>query len=148
MIVSLYGPNHDNPEFYIELEERINETGSENIVIGGDWNLVLNFTLLLYYKQKSRSKTIINLDLVDIWREIYPESRRYTWRRKTPPQQSRLDFFLISDLLSTLVTDVDIKAGYRSDHSMIILTLTLGKESRSRLLWKFNNSLQKDTLFV
>ena len=28
LIVSLYGPNPDNPEFYIELEERINETGS------------------------------------------------------------------------------------------------------------------------
>ncbi|WP_419609554.1 reverse transcriptase family protein [Thiolapillus sp.] len=91
---------------------------------------------------------IINLDLVDIWREIYPETRRYTWRRKTPSQQSRLDFFLISDLLSTLVTDVGIEAGYRTDHSMITLTLTLGKESRSRLLWKFNNSLLKDNLFV
>ena len=52
------------------------------------------------------------------------------------------------DLLSTLATEVDIKAGYRTDHSMITLTLTLGKESRSRLLWKFNNSLLKDNLFV
>ena len=31
---------------------------------------------------------------------------------------------------------------------MITLTFTLGKESRSRLLWKFNNSLLKNTLFV
>ena len=33
-----YGPNGDNPEFYVQLEERINEVCSENIVVGGDWN--------------------------------------------------------------------------------------------------------------
>ena len=45
LIVSLYGPNRDNPEFYVELEERISEVGFENLIIGGDWNLVLAFTL-------------------------------------------------------------------------------------------------------
>ena len=91
---------------------------------------------------------MINLDLLDIWRELYPEMRRYTWRRNTPLQQSRLDIFLISDLMSTFVTNADIKAGYRTDHSMITLTLTLGKESKNKLLWKFNNSLLKDKLFA
>ncbi|WP_419612192.1 hypothetical protein, partial [Thiolapillus sp.] len=92
---------------------------------------------------------MINFDLLDIWRELNPEKRRYTWRRNTPLQQSRLDFFLISDLLSTYVTDVDIEAGYRTDHSMITITLTFGKlEYRNRLLWKFNNSLLKDKTFV
>ena len=38
LIVSLYGPNRDDPEFYAELEERINDVGFENIIIGGDWN--------------------------------------------------------------------------------------------------------------
>lgn len=92
---------------------------------------------------------MINLDLLDIWREIHPEMRRYTWRRNTPLQQSRLDFFLISDLLSTYATEADIKSGYRTDHSMITLTLTLGKlETRNKLLWKFHNSLLKDKLFA
>ena len=92
---------------------------------------------------------MVNLDLLDIWREIHPEMRRYTWRRNTPLQQSRLDFFLISDLLSTYVTEADIKPGYRTFHSMITLTLTLGKlETRNKLLWKFNHSLLKDKLFA
>ena len=156
LIVSLYGPNRDDPEFYAELEERINDVGFENIIIGGDWNLVLDYTLDYYnYKHHNNIKAqeqvdnlMINLDLLDIWRELYLEMRRYTWRRNTPLQQSRLDFFLISDLLSTFVTNADIKAGYRTDHSMITLTLTLGKESKNKLLWKFNNSLLKDKLFA
>ena len=102
LIVSLYGPNRDDPEFYAELEERINDVGLENIIIGGDWNLVLDYTLDYYnYKHHNNIKAqeqvdnlMINLDLLDIWRELYPEMRRYTWRRNTPLQQSRLDFFL------------------------------------------------------
>ena len=142
MIVSLYGPNRDDPEFYVELEERINDVGFENIIIGADWNLVLDYTLDYYnYKHHNNIKAqeqllnlVINLDLLDIWRELYPEMRRYTWRRNTPLQQSRLDFFLlISDLLSTFVTNADIKAGYGTDHSMITMTLTLGKESKNKL---------------
>ena len=31
---------------------------------------------------------------------------------------------------------------------MVTLTLTLGKETKSNLLWKFNNSLLKDKSFV
>ena len=152
----MYGPNRDGPEFYAELRERINDAGFENIIIGGKWNLVLDYTLDYYnYKHHNNIKAqeqvdnlMINLDLLDIWRELYPEMRRYTWRRNTPLQQSRLDFFLTSDLLSTFVTNADIKAGYRPDHSMITLTLTLGKESKNKLLWKFNNSLLKDKLFA
>ena len=75
---------------------------------------------------------MINFDLLAIWRELYPKMRRYTWHKKTPFQQSRLNYFLISDLLSTFVTNADIKAGYRTDHSMITVMLTLGKESKKR----------------
>ena len=35
-IVNLYGPNRDDPEFYAELQERINDVGFENIIIDGD----------------------------------------------------------------------------------------------------------------
>ena len=50
------------------------------------------------------------------------------------------------DLLSTFVTDADIKAG--TDHSLITLTLTFGKETKNKLLWKFNSSLLKDKLYA
>ena len=112
----------------------------------------MDFTLDYYnYKHFNNAKAqeqvenlMINLDLLDIWREIHSEMRRYTWRRNTPLQQSRLDFFLISDLLSAYVTEADIKPG-----SMITLILTLGKlETRNKLSWKFNNSLLKDKLFA
>ena len=88
LIVSLYGPNRDDPEFYAELEEPINDVAFENIIVGGNWNLVFPYTLDYYnYKHHNNIKAqeqvenlMINLDLLDIWRELYPEMRRYTWR--------------------------------------------------------------------
>jgi len=85
-----------------------------------------------------------NLDLVDFWREINPELKRYTWRRGTPFQQSRLDYFLVTDAVSRYVTDADIKPGYRTDHSIITLTLQFGDEEKRNMFWKFNTSLLKD----
>ena len=45
VIVSLFWLNREDPEFYIELEERISNVDFESIIIGGDWNLVLDFTI-------------------------------------------------------------------------------------------------------
>ena len=50
--------------------------------------------------------------------------------------------------MSSYVTDADIKAGYRTDHSMITLTLTFRKDTKRNLLWKFNSSLLKDQMYV
>ena len=157
LIVNIYGPNSDNPNFYSELEKHVKEIDFDYLIMGGDWNIALNFILdCCQYKHLNNPKAqeqvldelIPNLDLLDVWRENNPELRRYTWRRKKPFQQSRIDFFLISDLLSSYVTDVDIKSGYRTDHSAITLTLSSGQDIKHHTLWKFNNSLLKEKQFV
>ena len=89
-----------------------------------------------------------NFDLIDIWRELNPERKRYTWRRTTPVQQSRLDFFLVSETLSLFVSDADIISGYKTDHSLITLTLSFRKSLPKNTFWKFNASLLKDKMYI
>ena len=48
--------------------------------------------------QNGRS-TMSEDDICDIFRVHNPEMKRYTWCRKTPFKQRRLDHFLISDQL-------------------------------------------------
>jgi exonuclease III len=62
-------------------------------------------------------------DLIDIWRVKNPEKVRYTWRRKRPLIQSRLDRFYISDTMQYNISQVDILPGILSDHSAIILSI-------------------------
>ena len=155
-IINVYGPNIDCPDFYASLEEKMTDMGHvENVIIGGDWNFVLNFDIdCLNYRNRNNSnacnkvKDMYAYGFHDIWRDLNPDVRRYTWRRSTPFQQSRLDFFLTSDILSPFVREADIKPGYRTDHSLITLTLQFGEEERRNQFWKFNTSLLSDKLYL
>ena len=155
-LINVYGPNRDNPEFYSKIQKQILEEGYSNIIWGGDWNLVLdptkdydNYKHVNNPKSKEKVNEITTiLNLVDIWREINPDIKRFTWRRKNPFQQARLDFFLISESLLSFVKHVDILAGYRSDHSLINITLEMNKENKNKNYWKFNSSLLKDKVCI
>ena len=156
LLVNIYGPNKDNPSFFEEIKNKITEFSTTNIIIGGDWNLVLNPSKDYYnYKHINNVKAretvldlISDLFLIDIWRNVNPEVSRFTWRRPTPLQQSRLDYFLISENLLTNVKETDILYGYRTDHSLITVDLLITNESKRRTFWKFNSSLLRDHKYI
>ena len=86
--------------------------------------------------------------LFDIFREFYPDERKYTWRKFNSIKQARLDYFLIKEELLPLTKDVYIEPSYRSDHSLVILALKKDQFKRDRPFWKFNNSLLKDQQYI
>ena len=155
-LINVYGPNIDTPCFYDKLTEIIDFFGNQLCIICGDFNLVQNFNLdthnyININNPRSREK-ILEIkeykNLVDPFREIYPDVKRFTWRRKNPFKQSRLDFFLISESLIDDICEVNIGNSYRSDHSPVILTLKINEFIKGRGLWKFNNSLLQDPEYV
>ena len=80
--------------------------------------------------------------LHDIWRIKNPNTRSYTWSKSSPFIFCRLDYWLISDNLNDSVTQVDVVASIKTDHSSIILELENIKESRKGPgFWKLNTSL-------
>ena len=88
-------------------------------------------------------------DLCDIYTVRNPDTVRFTWHRKTPFKQRRLDLFVISDRLQENIELVDIIPSVQSDHSVVKLKLCSSKENERGLLhWKFNNSLVNDRQFV
>ena len=62
--------------------------------------------------------------MVDPFRENFPRLKRYTWRKKNPLKQARLDYFLISENMMQYVKSSRIEMGYRSDHSIVTLVLS------------------------
>ena len=74
--------------------------------------------------------------------------RRYTWHCKNPTRHARLDYVLTSANLLEFIDKCCIKPGYRSDHSLIELTLVTCKTERGRGLWKFNCSFLKDKEYL
>ena len=158
LLLNIYAPNKDNPDFFENIRKKIEEFNTRNVIVGGDWNLVLNPSIdYCNYKNinnvKARETLIdimIDLQFTDVWRELNPEVLRYTWRRPTPFQQSRLDFFLVSENLLDYTKGADILCGYRSDHSLITLDLVFCKETNNqrKTFWKFNSSLLRDFKYL
>ena len=74
LLVNIYGPNKDNPDFFYVIKNKIEDFGTQNVVVGGDWNLVLNPNLdYCNYKNiknaKAREKLIdimTDLQLTDV----------------------------------------------------------------------------------
>ena len=87
--------------------------------------------------------------LKDVWRELNPNDRKFTWRRFNSVQQGRLDYFLISENLLSNTALTLIEPGYRSDHSIITITININKNGpKQRTHWKFNNSLLRDFQYI
>ncbi len=154
-LTSIYAPNDDDPAFFQELEEQIEKYENNTIIIGGDWNVVQNFEKDTYKysklnnpkAQEKISEMENALGIVDIWRARNMDEKKYTWRGPNS-KMSRLDYFLVSEDIADLTCKTDIKPGYKSDHSLITLELSLINQPKGRGTWKFNNSLLRDKDYV
>ena len=89
-----------------------------------------------------------NLDLIDAWRILNPDSSRFTWKQKKPDVHCRLDFFLINLCTFCNIINAEILAGYKTDHSMITLQISLHSNTRGRGFWKLNTSSLSETEYV
>ena len=128
----------------------------EEIIFGGDFNLVLDVVndkaggnKTAHQKSLKQMESIKeNLDLMDIWQIQHPETKRCTWRRREPDIQCRLDFFLISSSLCTNTLETDILLGYKTDHSLITLSISTQSNPRGPSFWKLNTLLLSDLDYV
>ena len=156
-VANIYAPNEDDPNYFQVFFDHLSNFKCEEIIImGGDFNLVLDVekdkTGGLARTHKNALKVIRdfseNLDLTDIWRLFNPEVRRYTWRQNQPVIHCRLDFFLVSESSLCDVTHADIFPGFKTDHSMITLSVALHSNLRGKGFWKLNTSLLSETRYV
>ena len=156
-VANIYAPNEDDPNFFQVFFDNLSNFKCEEIIIGEDFNLVLDVEKDkrggLARTHKNALKIIRdfseNLGLTDIWRLLNPEARRYTWRQNQPTIHCRLDFFfLVSESSLCDVTHADILPGFKTDHSMITLNVALHSNPRGKGFWKLNTSLLSETRYV
>ncbi|MES9884827.1 MAG: reverse transcriptase domain-containing protein, partial [Sedimenticola sp.] len=157
IIMNVYGPNNDNISLYEKMEDYINEHEGENLIIGGDFNTVLdpdidkkNGQQGTHRQTRNKLKHIINTyTLCDIWRIQNPNSRKYTWHSNTRPTIfCRLDYFLVSESILNRGSNCKISFGYKSDHSMVSFKLQVTNVSRGPGYFKLNNSLLIDSEYT
>ena len=154
--VNVYAPNNDQPEFFHKLVVEMQKHENQEIVIGGNFNLVLDENIdsaQAQYKNNTESAEFVNntmneLSLVDVWREQNTNVREYTWARSKPKYiASRLDFFLVNYGIMANCT-AQILPGFATDHSLITLCFQINNLKCGKGVWKFNTSLLSDIKFL
>ena len=157
LICNVYGPNSDSPEFYKKFFQELEPFSDIPVILGGDLNLVLDPEMDKKGGQSSsthnKSREILlskmdEYDLVDCFRILNPNEKRYTWHQNSPKVFCRLDFFLTSFGLLNITNITSISHGYKSDHSFITIEIGNKKLERGPGFWKLNTSLLLDTSYT
>ena len=94
---------------------------------------------------KARKYVLDRINENHLFDTFHPHLKPYTWRRKN---QSRLDLFLVTENMINSVVTSKIETGYKSDHSVVTLSLAMNTSEHGRSLWKHNNSLLTDRNYL
>ena len=157
LLEGIYGPNGDAPTFYEnEVFKKIETWDPQYSIFFGDWNLVLDQNADTRNYQSVNNplarleiiKKMAEHNLVDIFREIHPDIKKYSWKQWGSQKFARLDFFLVSNTLLPFVEKANILPTCFSDHSPVTLEVDFSRFSRGKGFWKFNNSLLKDANYI
>ena len=160
-LINLYAPTKDHKKeqicFINMVKEKILNFEETSLVIAGDLNIYLDPVLDKADDVSNKNdhpeyrnellSVMENYDLVDVWRVMNPNVRRYTWHSRG--LSSRLDYILLSEHLLNNMRKCDINPGLLSDHSILYVTFNNNSgENRGKGLWKFNNTLLYDKEYV
>lgn len=157
VLASIYAPNRDIPQFYVDAFALINSLNVDLQIIVGDFNTVLRLDQdILGGMGHSNCKTreflnmyFIENDLVDVWREQHPQTFRSTFIKRNPViLMERLDYIIISSALKQNVVHSDILPSLMSDHAIPVIQFNFVSVKPGKGYWKFNNLLLHDETFI
>lgn len=147
-IMNIYAPNEDNPGFFKELAQILAGNSKGIIILGGDFNCVLNRYMDKFpFEQKYQvlksialKNMLEELGLVDVWRVKNPKVRDYTHFSRVHKSHSRIDFFFVSKQEVHRVLDCHIEPQTISDHGPVLMSLNIDLVKPLKL-WRLNVSL-------
>ena len=161
LLINIYNHNTETEQVCMirtvdNLLKKFSNLNDHNLIIGGDWNFILDKKLdatggnptLKLRSIAEFSKVKEKYNLCEIYRIRNPSKKRYTFRQKTPSLARRLDYFIISNTLQESVVKCDILTSLASDHSPFFMSIkTLNDSEKGSSYWKFNNTLVKNELY-
>lgn len=154
-LLNLYGPNYDDPSFFRKVFNLVPNLSNTHLIIGGDFNLVLDPTLdrtpahpVAHFPNSTTTlkKLINSFDLVDVWRLNYPTDRQYTFFSNVHSSYSSIDFVLVDYKVASCVTAIKHHNRTISDHSAVTISLDLF-EIKPNYSRRFNPTLIFDPHF-
>ena len=106
VVINYYAPDQEVEQLKVldrltHVLDQLDITQDTTFIWGGDFNMIFDIDIdtdggspKLYIKSVSKLLSVMSeIDLCDIYRVRNPDSKHFTWRRKSPFKQRRLIFF-------------------------------------------------------
>ncbi len=147
-MVSIYGPNETDSAFLTQISKTLLEEIECLLVVGGDFNAVINPAL-----DKSQSDTTANpsskllnkfiteLNLIDLWRIQNTKAKDFTFF-------SNRHYIFLSPSLISSNSSISILPILLSDHSAVLCSVPLSDVKAKSPRWRFNISLLSNQTFI
>ena len=157
VLANIYGPNSDDPIFFQNLFADLENFSQYSFILAGDYNICLSeldkqggrpFNVTHRLSRNTLNENMEIFNLVDVWRSLNPDTKKFTWRQRNNNIACRLDFFLISLDLANIIQSTKISNGYKTDHSFISLAIAKNTVKRGPGFFKLNTSLLLDNMYV
>ena len=154
-ILNVYAPPGSDWLFYRSIFDLM--VDSQGLTVcGGDFNIRLNPKLdSSTISTSSQNNSLIRkvnsyieeLGIADVWRELHPSNRDYTFYSCPNAVYTRIDYFFMFRVDRFMIRDCDILMRDLSDHSPISMSLLVARKRRNTL-WKFNSHILNDPATV
>ncbi len=157
-LINVYAPNisSDRIDFLANLKTKI--PMKNNVIIGGDFNCYEDFQLdrsppltrkSSGYQGTVQLRDITNtFDLVDIWRNLYPNQIGHTHISPQYKVCTRIDKFFISKSFVNNVKDARIIPYPQSDHDTVTCKIFCNNSVKGPGLWHLNTSILNDDDYI
>lgn len=147
-LLNLYAPNEDCPQFFKNIASLIAEKSEGMILVGGDFNCTLKAAvdrLPAHNGPKSKKSCSLNtmikeLGLVDVWRQLHPREKDFTFYSHVHRSHSRIDMFLMPRTDLYRARQCSIEAITISDHAPVCLELRMNPNNHFKY-WRANVSI-------
>lgn len=148
-IGSLYAPNEGQETFLHEALTEATATTARMLLLGVDLYLVFDNNLDRSAQRSGQvgalssagRARLAELGLLDIWRELHPQDREYTFCSSSHKAYARLDYMLGSLELRHITSAVDILVSSLCDHAPVMITLTFPPAQQPARHWRLQDSL-------
>lgn len=134
--------------FFKKIATLLAEKSEGIIIVGGDFNCTLNPKLdrlpAIRKPQSKMSKGLScmmkELGVVDIWRQLHPNGRDFTYMSQVHGSYSRIDLFCVSKTEMYRIKESTVEPISISDHGPVTMKINLGADNHFRY-WRLNVSL-------
>lgn len=149
-LMNVYRPPGHDKQLIKKMFNMISTETSGVLICGGDWNVQLQPSLDSSNRTKNIrpealyvKKMLKEIGMLDIWRELHPNDKQFTFFSHPHSAYSRIDYFFMLNLDRHRIINCDIGVRDISDHAGVYLTLHLDNKPKETL-WRLNTSLLND----